>query len=40
MSAPSGMIDPAIFEGLQTKVDEDTAVRDVGAHLSRQARRT
>ncbi|KAF9736424.1 hypothetical protein PMIN03_004975 [Paraphaeosphaeria minitans] len=28
MSAPSGMIDPAIFEGLQTKVDEDTAVRD------------
>lgn len=28
MSAPSSMIDPAIFEDLQTKVDEDAAFRD------------
>lgn len=28
------MIDPAIFEDLQTKVDEDTAVRDVSAQIA------
>ena len=33
MAAPSGMIDPAIFEDLQSKVDEDTAVRDVSERL-------
>lgn len=34
MSSTSGMIDPAIFEDLQTKVDEDTAVRDVSAQIA------
>ncbi|KAF2705738.1 Translin [Pleomassaria siparia CBS 279.74] len=28
MTGQSGMVDPAIFEDLQTRVDEDTAVRD------------
>ncbi|KAF1996778.1 Translin [Amniculicola lignicola CBS 123094] len=28
MSAQSGMVDPAIFQDLQTRVDEDAAVRD------------
>ncbi|KAF2681446.1 Translin [Lentithecium fluviatile CBS 122367] len=28
MAGQAGMIDPTIFEGLQTKIDEDTAVRD------------
>jgi len=29
MAGQAGMIDAAIFEGLQTKIDEDSAVRDV-----------
>jgi hypothetical protein len=29
MAGQAGMIDPTIFEGLQTKIDEDTAIRDV-----------
>jgi hypothetical protein len=29
--AGQGMVDPAIFEDLQARVDEDTAVRDVRA---------
>jgi hypothetical protein len=29
MAAQAVMIDPTIFEGLQTKIDEDTAIRDV-----------
>jgi hypothetical protein len=31
MAAQSGMVDPAIFQDLQARVDEDTAVRDVRA---------
>lgn len=27
------MVDPAIFQDLQARVDEDTAVRDVRIHL-------
>jgi hypothetical protein len=29
MASQSGMVDPAIFQDLQARVDEDTAVRDV-----------
>jgi hypothetical protein len=29
MTGQAGMIDAAIFEGLQTKIDEDSAFRDV-----------
>jgi hypothetical protein len=31
MAGQSGMVDPAIFEDLQARVDEDTAIRDVSA---------
>jgi hypothetical protein len=31
--AGQGMVDPAIFEDLQARVDEDTAVRDVRAPI-------
>lgn len=33
------MIDPAIFENLQTKIDEETVVRDVSFQPLRPARR-
>jgi hypothetical protein len=29
MASKSGMVNPAIFQDLQARVDEDTAVRDV-----------
>lgn len=29
MPSHDGMVDPAIFQDLQTRTDEDTAVRDV-----------
>lgn len=29
MASQLGMVDPAIFQDLQARVDEDTAVRDV-----------
>jgi hypothetical protein len=29
MASQSGMVNPAIFQDLQARVDEDTAVRDV-----------
>jgi len=29
MASQNGMVDPSIFEDLQARVDEDTAVRDV-----------
>jgi hypothetical protein len=33
MAAKSGMVNPAIFQDLQARVDEDTAARDVGGGL-------
>ena len=34
MAGQFGMVDPAIFEDLQARVDEDTAVRDVSCRSS------
>lgn len=31
MGSKSGMVDPAIFQDLQARTDEDAAVRDVRA---------
>lgn len=29
MAAQSGMVNPAVFQDLQARIDEDSAVRDV-----------
>lgn len=34
MEEQSILVDPAIFEHLQEKIDEDTAFRDVSTHHS------
>lgn len=39
MADSGGMIDPSIFEGLQTKIDEDKAVRDVSEPQGNHRRR-
>ena len=34
MASESGMVDPAIFQDLQARVDEDSAIRDVSARAA------
>lgn len=38
MAGPAGMIEPRIFEDLQSRIDEDSAIRDVGAPATECAR--